>query len=722
MQGRIDQGRATPGASGAHRYWPQLDGVRALAITAVIAFHLGYLHGGWVGVDLFFVLSGYLITSLLLGDGTAGPFAGLRGFWGRRAKRLFPAVLLLLAALSAYAALGGPGLVPQQLRAPALSTLFYVANWQQIIAGHGYFAQFMAPSPLQHTWSLAIEEQYYLIWPLMLSGLFFLGRKRRNGGGRMVLVATVVLAVASAAWMGVAAHLLGPNRAYLGTDTRAWELLLGGAAAMYWRLAQREPGERSRLWSVLGPVGLVGVVVGASIAGGPPWWVWNGGLVAIAVCGALVIVGVLRAPTSPLARVLSIKPLRWIGLISYSLYLWHWPVIVLMTPVTTGLTGAPLLVSRLSAMTAASCASYYLVERPLRRADWAGMARRIHVPAVSFASVGLAATAVVVLLGTVGPPQATSARVSLSQVAALSAKASAAANHTVGSTDASSTTTTTTVPLASQFNLPPPTPGSPYRMWIFGDSVMGDSEPGVIAALNATGGVQTIENSAIGGWGLWSDTGWPQDAALSDYRPQIALGTWSWDNQIAESNPTAYEQRVQSAIGTLIQNGVQLVVILQFPQSGPATENTQLTFLQLQADWAQRTEAQDAWDTAVQQAVSAFPGHAVFLKTNPLFAAGGYYSPWMKTAQGTWIRARKIDNAHFCPYGAAELGALVTEELTPILHLGPMASGWDTGSWTTDPRFNDPPGACPADQPPSPNYRGLPVPAVNPAFAAAGGW
>jgi peptidoglycan/LPS O-acetylase OafA/YrhL len=220
------------------RYEPQWDGIRALAITSVVAYHLGYLPGGWLGVDTFFVLSGYLITSMLLAADR--PPGNVLAFWGRRARRLLPAVLVLLLVLSVYALVGGPGLVPAQLRSPALATLFYVANWQQIAAGHSYFAQFTAVSPLQHTWSLAIEEQYYLVWPLLIAGiLFVVGRRRWSR--RALLGATLTLAAASAVWMGVAAHHFGSNRAYLGTDTRAWELLIGGAAAMIWPPGRAAP-------------------------------------------------------------------------------------------------------------------------------------------------------------------------------------------------------------------------------------------------------------------------------------------------------------------------------------------------------------------------------------------------------------------------------------------------------------------------------------------------
>ncbi len=163
---------------GEDRYWPSLDGVRGVAIAAVIAFHLGYLGGGWVGVDIFFVLSGFLITSLLLSEQAQSGHIRLGAFWARRARRLLPALLFLVFALGLYALLGGPGVVPSQLRSPAMAALLYFANWQQVAAGHSYFTQFQAVNPLLHTWSLAVEEQYYLVWPLLVVGLVSLGRRR----------------------------------------------------------------------------------------------------------------------------------------------------------------------------------------------------------------------------------------------------------------------------------------------------------------------------------------------------------------------------------------------------------------------------------------------------------------------------------------------------------------------------------------------------------------
>ncbi len=433
-------------------YRPQLDGVRAVAITLVIVFHLGYLPGGWIGVDVFFVLSGYLITSILLSrPGWSLP--SLRRFWSRRARRLLPAVLVMLAVVLVYGWLGGPGVVPAQLRAPALATTFYVANWQQIVAGHSYFAKFASPNPFQHTWSLAIEEQYYLLWPVLLGGLVTWTATHSARPRRTLMTVVAALAVTSMVWMGVAAHLYGANRAYLGTDTRAWELLGGGLLAMLWPSHEVHPG--GRRWSALATMGMAGVVAGACVAGGPPGWVWDGGLVAIAACAGLVVIGVVRHPAGWLARSLSTHPLRWLGLISYSLYLWHWPVIVLMSPDNTGLSAGPLLVARIGAMLTVSCVSYYLIESPLRRADWGGIGRRLHVPVFSFWSAGLIGAASLAVLGTVGPAQAGSGQLVRSVASDLP---SSVAQAGLGPMD-----------------LPPASAADPYRVWLFGDSVMNDA-------------------------------------------------------------------------------------------------------------------------------------------------------------------------------------------------------------------------------------------------------
>ena len=680
------------------RYEPQWDGIRAVAITLVVAYHLGYLPGGWLGVDTFFVLSGYLITSILLaGDPPPG---NVLVFWGRRARRLLPAVLVLLCVLSVYALAGGPGLVPAQLRSPALATLFYFANWQQVVAGHSYFAQFTSVSPLQQTWSLAVEEQYYLIWPLLMAAILFVVRHRRWSRGAL-LGTTLTLAAASAIWMGAAAHHFGSNRAYLGTDTRAWELLLGGAAAMIWPPgrpargsangnAGGSAGHHGRLWSWLSALGVGGVALGTMHAGGPPGWIWDGGLVAIAACAVVVVVGTMQARDGVVARVLALPPLRWLGVISYSLYLWHWPAIVLMTTDTTGLSGWPLLVWRLAAMMTASCTSFTLIERPLRRADWAALGHRVRIRAPGLASVGVLATAGVILLGTVTGPVASTAAVST-----FAAR--------VGRTG------------KVHLDIPAASRADPSRAWLFGDSVMQDSSLGIIAALEATGEVTLAVNSTFPGWGLTTLHSWQSWVSqnLADYHPQIAIGSWSWDDTEALSDPVAYRTLLTSFVRAMLSpadgaDGVDVVVLLQFPQAGPDTTITDPVVRR--QTWVKQNRAQNAWNAIARQVVAAFPGHALYLTTEQLFAPHGRFLTWMRTPGHKWVRARKLDNTHMCPYGAAQFGALITADLTPYLRLpAALKPGWEYGSWTLDPRYNDPLGACPDDQPP-PGYRGVAVP------------
>ena len=683
-------------------YRPALDGIRALAVGAVVAYHLGYLPGGWLGVDVFFVLSGYLITTLLLRDHEqTGSVVGLR-FWGRRAKRLLPAVFLLLVVLGVYAWEGGPGLVPAQLRSPALATFFYVANWQQLTGGQGYFAQFTAPTPLVHTWSLAIEEQYYVFWPFLLAaGVWLFGRRR--GVTRPLVAATLLGAAASAAWMGVAAHVLSTNRAYLGTDTRAWELLLGGAAAMVWpagggaMLLRGRGGGRAAArhrtgpgtWAAAAGIGLAVVGAVTARAGGPPAWIWDGGLVAGGVGSAALIVGVMRAPRGPVARVLGLSPLAWLGRISYSLYLWHWPVIVLVNQSTTGLSGAGLVTVRVALMLAATCASYYLVETPLRRADWGSWRRRAVAP------VGALATAAVVVMGTAAPVAAGGAAVSR-------APTGPEAGPSLGPVPAA-------LPAGRV-----PSPSDPLRVWIMGDSVMFDSSAGLTAALQATGRATVTANSSFGGWGLSTDHVWPSDAQriINQYRPEVVIGTWSWDDELAAGDAAAYRARLEQAVRTILTpgDGVDLVVLLEYPPAGPSPIVPDPVLRA--AKWKQQLQVQAAWNRVARSVTTAFPGHAAYLRTAPVFAPGGRVMTWMRLPGSTWIRARKLDNTHMCPYGAALFGSTVVTALERPLMLGGMAPGWETGAWTHDGRYNDPPGACPADQPP-PGYTGTRLPVTS---------
>ena len=381
-----------PPVSGTHHYMPALDGLRALAVAAVVAYHFGFhwADGGYLGVDFFFVLSGFLITGLLIGEWDNRRSIGLRSFWFRRAKRLLPAVMLLLIVLSLYSRFGGPNIVESTFKADGIATLFYYANWHLIFTHQSYFAQFQVPSTLRHTWSLAIEEQFYLVWPLLVLGGLRLGRRDRNrphharAGSRglprpVAFWSTLALAAASATWMvvlfdrGPVANL---SRVYYGTDTRAFELLIGAALALVVTGRPDHPPATRRLLHVVAPLAAVVLGVLWVTAGddnqNPSAWMFRGGLVLAGLLAAAVIAGVAQPDAGGLGRVLSIRPLRWVGGISYGIYLWHWPVYVLMTDVTTGLDGADLLLARLGATLGAATASFYLLERPFRRHRWKG--------------------------------------------------------------------------------------------------------------------------------------------------------------------------------------------------------------------------------------------------------------------------------------------------------------------------------------------------------------
>ncbi len=238
---------ATTAVTGRHL--PALNGLRGVAVIGVVAYHLqiGWAKGGYLGVDLFFVLSGFLITTLLLEEWVGTGRVNLGAFWGRRARRLLPALFLVVLALALYlicnAVWGGPGanglIDLSGLRGDAIATLLYVNNWHLIFAHQSYFAQFSTPSPLQHTWSLAIEEQFYLVWPPLLLVVLRYGRR---GWRRVGVTVTIALGVGSSVLMAALFHPgVDPSRIYYGTDTRLFDLMAGATLA-FLVAARRQPG------------------------------------------------------------------------------------------------------------------------------------------------------------------------------------------------------------------------------------------------------------------------------------------------------------------------------------------------------------------------------------------------------------------------------------------------------------------------------------------------
>ena len=374
-------------------YQPALDGVRAFAVLSVLAYHLdaGWAQGGFLGVDAFFVLSGFLITSLLVGEFARHGGISFAGFWARRARRLLPALLLVLLAVAAYGVLAAPADQLDRLRGDGLATLFYGANWRFIASGQSYFDLFSEASPLRHMWSLAIEEQFYLVWPLITFACLRLAR------GRHWLLGLVCGAGAGAsiATMAMLYDPVDPSRAYYGTDSRAHLLLIGAGLALV--LARWSPRGAARSGvHAFGLAGALACVGFWTLVPDTSAWMYRGGYAVFGICVALVITSAVQPGRFALRSFLSLAPLVWIGRISYGLYLWHWPVIVVASPARTGLDGPSLTVLRVGLTFALATASFYLVERPIRRGALKGRW------AMALSPSAFVATGVVVIMATAG--------------------------------------------------------------------------------------------------------------------------------------------------------------------------------------------------------------------------------------------------------------------------------------------------------------------------------
>jgi peptidoglycan/LPS O-acetylase OafA/YrhL len=347
-------------------YMPGIDAMRALAVLAVFGYHAGldWVPGGFLGVDVFFVISGYLITSLLLREVRATGHLEIGRFWIRRARRLLPAVGVLIAVVMVVSAIAAPDRIGQ-IRGDALASLFYFANWHFIFDHNSYFEGFGRPSLFTHLWSLSVEEQFYLFWPLIFAvGMKIFGRGRLLLGVLAGAIGSVVLA-----WI-----LFDPghdaSRVYYGTDTHAIGLLAGVALALVWSPTElRLPSHRAGplvgpILDALGVVALGYLILSFAHVHDYDLALWHGGYLWIAIATALLLAA-LAHPAARLGGILGRPALLWLGLRSYSFYLWHWPVLAMTRPgVDIDLPRGILIPLQLLLCLALADLSYRFVELP----------------------------------------------------------------------------------------------------------------------------------------------------------------------------------------------------------------------------------------------------------------------------------------------------------------------------------------------------------------------
>lgn len=341
-------------------YQPALDGVRALAVVAVLLFHgeVAWMEGGYLGVSVFFTLSGFLITTLLVVERERDGRVAIGAFYLRRARRLLPASILCVALVVSLSAVTDWFAGVAELRRQAIGSLLQVANWV-FLAGEGSYQELFqqsigSASPLEHYWSLAIEEQFYWLWPIAFTGLAVIAATRAR---RIVWLAAITAAFAVSA--PVIAAVWGGDAAYWATPARAAEILVGALLAVV--IAGRTVGER---WALLAPAALIAIVAGFLLfpaSGGPAY---SGALPLVGVVSAALLLG-LQAE-GPVRRLLSLGPFVWLGRISYGVYLYHWPIYVIADERRLGLDGPALLAVRLALTLVVAQASFTLFEQPLR--------------------------------------------------------------------------------------------------------------------------------------------------------------------------------------------------------------------------------------------------------------------------------------------------------------------------------------------------------------------
>jgi peptidoglycan/LPS O-acetylase OafA/YrhL len=419
--------KADPG----YRYG--VDGLRAVSVALVVLFHLGYLDGGNLGVDSFFVISGWLITWRLLAEHDRTSRIGLGHFWTARVRRLMPASLTVIGIVVVLWPL--LDIEVPSLRRDALFATFWSSNWGTISGGGDYWARFGEVSPLTHFWSLAIEEQFYLVWPVLLVGTVAAARRTRLGVRAAVSTVALLLAAASVLYLSALFDPADRTAAYMNTFARAHALLIGAAAGAF-TVDRGGPLRGGGVARRLAPAAAVLALTLVAFSSERSDWLFRWGFPLFAVAAVIVVVAVADGAWS---QVLASRPMRWVGDRSYGIYLWHWPVIVLLDDQRIPIDGVALAVARVAVSVALADLSYRFVEQPIRtRRHLAG---RRGVMAAGLALAGIVAVTLVLVPA---PRSSEALIVTLAPAATVQALAPSATAG--GSTEELATVTTDALP------------------------------------------------------------------------------------------------------------------------------------------------------------------------------------------------------------------------------------------------------------------------------------
>ena len=651
-------------------------------MLAVFGFHLGIaqLSGGYLGVDLFFVLSGFLITSLILEEHLATARFSWIGFWGRRAKRLLPALFAMLIIVSLFTAVWGwqghTGLSATDLglaKSNGVASIFYVANWQLMSwIQHNPFDSGLSTDPFGHTWSLSIEEQFYWIWPFVIIGVAALSGAawRRRG-----FIATAVIAFASAVYMASAPAASAATSAYFNSFARAFELGIGAVLAFLLAGGRRIDVrvQRALEWSAWPACVVLGIFIVSSgtHGGGPKPYMFRWGLVVCALLVTLVIAAVVVNPRSFVAQGLSWRPVVAIGIISYGIYLWHIPAIVLLRRGFLGLEGDTQKLAAIVIAFGLASGSYFLLERPLRRRSYTRRQAAVILP------MAFAITTVTVIAG------ATPWIIAPTLTATVRTYPVVQPTHGAGAVPPS---------LLHQGAVlvdHPVDHNDPLRVDMVGDQLMQEDFAGLSAALASTGEVTSIDASSWNWTMQQSPSALKRSIAIGLYaRPDVVLVSSMTDARFAADAPRLFATRVGELVHDWTDgpSGAALVVFLTPPE---------------------RAGQLKSWMQGIEDMQRQVPNKVLLEPAGEALAStdGGFPS-WLppgnapNAPRSSWVRVRSTDG-NLCQNGTVRYATAVLAEFQNLFGLGPAIGPWWTGPWRLDRSYDLNPSSsrCPVDHP-----------------------